>query len=744
MTMHWIDWAILGGLVSFVCIIAFITQKYTQSVADYLAGNRCAGKYLLGVADGIAGLGAVSIVARFELHYKAGFTGSWWDTMLLPIGLIVAITGWVQYRFRQTRAMTMAQFFELRYSRRFRIFAGITGFISGIFNFAVFPAVGGHFFQYYCGFPSIMVHLGPVEFDIVYAAIMFVLLFISASFTLMGGQIAVMVTDFFQGIFCNAFFMIVALYLLWHFNWSVIGEGVAMAPKDQSLINPMHTSGTDNFNITYFLIQAFGNVLCFMAWQGNQGYFGAAKSPHEARMGRMIGSLRIIPQNLPLVLIPVCAYVFLHHPSFAQSAAGAHSVLQRIADKNPQLASQLTVSVAMTHFLPIGILGGFAAVMFAAFVSTHDTYMHAWGSIFIQDVILPLRQILKGEETRLAPETHLRWLRYSVVGVTLFIFIFALFMVQRLDILMYFALTGTIYLGWAGTTIVGGLYWKYGNTRGAWAAGLIGLTFALFQWHFTYYYATWRSGLETWFPHIYHTLAAHWPGITGGETGNKCPVSPQILWFFTMIISGWCYILFSTGLKGLPHAIGGIVSGVILKKLLSFFFTISPDWTFFWYVFLSTVSYILLIAFLYRGEEGINMDKLLHQGKYARKDDPVVDPPRGLKIFTFSKEFRWDDKVIFVITYGYLLIFSSIFLVGTLVGLHGDLDDTFWLRFWRYYSMAMIGLGSFLTLWLTVGGLIDLKDLFYRLRTIKRDIRDDGSVIAHQNLDEVNGTETSE
>ena len=137
------------------------------------------------------------------MHYKAGFTAAWWDMMLLPIVVIVAATGWVQYRFRQTRAMTMAQFFEMRYSRSFRVYAGVMGCVSGIINFGIFPAVGGRFFQHYCGFPEYIVDFG-MRFDLVYAAIMAFLLAISLTFTFLGGQIAVMVTDFFQGIFVNA------------------------------------------------------------------------------------------------------------------------------------------------------------------------------------------------------------------------------------------------------------------------------------------------------------------------------------------------------------------------------------------------------------------------------------------------------------------------------------------------------------------------------------------------------------
>ena len=44
--------------------------------------------------------------------------------MTFPIILFVAISGWVIYRFRETRALTLAQFFEVRYSKKFRLFMG--------------------------------------------------------------------------------------------------------------------------------------------------------------------------------------------------------------------------------------------------------------------------------------------------------------------------------------------------------------------------------------------------------------------------------------------------------------------------------------------------------------------------------------------------------------------------------------------------------------------------------------------
>jgi len=687
MNMHLLDWSIVGALLAVICVMAARTKKYTQSVADFLAANRCAGKYLLGVADGIAGLGAVSIVAMFEMHYKAGFTAIWWGTLMNTVWLVVALTGWVQYRYRQTRALTMAQFFELRYSRRFRIFAGFLAFVSGTLNFGIFPAVGGRFFQYYCGLPRYTITLASFDVDLVYAAIMFVLLFISLAFTFIGGQIAVMVTDFVQGVFCNILLVVIAVYLLYAFNWSLLSEGMAAAPADASLVNPLKTTNTDNYNVWYFLIGVFGAFFGFMAWQGNQGYFGAAKSAHEARMGRVIAMLRAMIQALPLVLLPVCAFTFLHHSLSVDGAQRTNDILSTVA--NDQLRSQLTVTVALSQFLPIGIMGGFAAVMFAAFVSTHDTYLHAWGSIFIQDVVLPIRQTIRGDDKPLPPQAHIRWLRGSIIGVAVFIFLFALLFNQKQDILMFFALTGTIFLGWSGAAIVGGLYWKRGTTAGAWVAAILGIVLAIGGWYMTYFYASCKEVMESVAPSFWAGVLERWPDFGGGEAGDKCPINAQVLWFYTMLASAVAYIA---------------VSLFSAKK------------------------------------HAIDMDRLLHRGVYAVEADRPKDglPATGLAVFGMGKEFSVGDKILYFISYAYVLLSFGILLVGTLYALNYEVADSSWVTFWKCYGWFMLFFMTVLTVWLAIGGFRDLRELFVRLRTMERDFRDDGSVVGHRNLDELN------
>ncbi|MCX6935666.1 MAG: hypothetical protein NTZ01_05695 [Verrucomicrobia bacterium] len=151
--MHLVDWLLICVPLVLLLFVAIYTRKYMKGVADFLSGGRVAGRYLLAVAKGEQGVGAVVFVALFEMISKSGFIIIWWGWLSVPVTLIVGISGWVIYRFRETRALTLAQFFEIRYSKSFRVFTGFLGFAAGMANFGIIPIVGARFLTYFLGLP---------------------------------------------------------------------------------------------------------------------------------------------------------------------------------------------------------------------------------------------------------------------------------------------------------------------------------------------------------------------------------------------------------------------------------------------------------------------------------------------------------------------------------------------------------------------------------------------------------------
>jgi len=512
-TLSRLDWLIVLGVFGSLLFGVYRSNRLTRSVADFLAAGRSAGRYLVGVASGVAALGAITIVGNLEMNYVAGFSMAWWGLTTSVVVMLISLSGWVIYRFRQTRCLTLAEFFERRYSRRFRVFAGMVCFVSGIVNFGIFPAVTARFFIHYCGFPETLA-LGPVALP-VYPLVMITLLSAALLFVFSGGQVTVLVTDFLQGTFVNLAFLVICGWLLLAVvRWDQIFAALGAAPPDASLINPYKTSQVEDFNFWYFLIGVLGLIYGKMSWQGTQAYNSSASSAHEAKMGETIGMWKLAPQNLFLVFVPIVIYTVLHHPDFAAIAGGVEAELARI--DGDALRSQLRAPLVLAQILPHGMLGLFAAVMLAAAISTDDTYLHSWGSIFVQDVLLPLRGGKPLDQVQ-----HLRALRFAILGVAVFIFLFSLLFQQNQYIFLFFAITGAIFAGGSGAVIIGGLYWRRGTTAAAWAAMITG------------------AGLSV-------------GGIVAHQLDPDFPINGQEFWGLGMAASVLVYAVVSAAGRGRP------------------------------------------------------------------------------------------------------------------------------------------------------------------------------------------------
>lgn len=448
-----------------IIAVAIYTQRCMRSVAAYMAGERLAGRYLLGVARGELQAGAVVFVALFEVHRHSGFTTLWWSWANWPVGLIIAMLGFVYYRFRETRAMTLAQFFELRYGRSFRVFTGVLAFVAGILNFGIIPAVGARLMVHLLGLP-VYLQIGGFSLP-TNVALMALLLTLSVLITLSGGVITVMVTNCLEGIFAQATFVILMIVLAQQFEWRQIVETLTAAPPGQSLLNPMDSGGLKDFNVWFILMSTFFGVYGTMALQNSSSYNAAARTPHEAKMGILLARMPEIAKYAVISVLAVCALTWMTHPDFAGRAGALAASLQQI--DNPQVRQQMEVPVAIAEFLPVGILGLFCAAMVMGIFGGDSTHLHSWSSIFVQDVLVPLRQ------QPFSPSQHVRVLRWAVVGVAAFAFVFGSLFKQTEYVVMWFQLTTGIYVGGAGAAIIGGLYWRKGTAAGAWAAVISGM-----------------------------------------------------------------------------------------------------------------------------------------------------------------------------------------------------------------------------------------------------------------------------
>ena len=115
------DWLIVILPLLFLLGIAVYSKKYARGVADFMAAGRVAGRYIISVGDLTAGLSVISLVAGAEQAYQMGYGVGFWNKILAPIGVVLALTGFCTYRWRETRCLSRGQFIELRYGSRFSV-----------------------------------------------------------------------------------------------------------------------------------------------------------------------------------------------------------------------------------------------------------------------------------------------------------------------------------------------------------------------------------------------------------------------------------------------------------------------------------------------------------------------------------------------------------------------------------------------------------------------------------------------
>ncbi len=750
--MYWLDWIIIVIPLFIVLFIGLKSQKYVKGVADFLAAGRVAGRYVLSVAGGEAGLGLISIIAIVEMNYSSGFGVAFWSMMTAPITLLFALTGYQSYRFRETNSMTMGQFLELRYSRSFRIFAAVLQSVSGILNYAIFPAVGARFLIYFLDLP-IYINIFGWNFP-TFGLTMAFFLTLAVIIATMGGQITIMVTDCVMGILSYPMYLILVIYIIFKMPWfSEMYPTLLERPAGEDFLNPFDIHKFRDFNLFYVLVGICSSFFNRLSWSGAQGYNAAARSAHEQKMGGLLGTWRAGFSSMMVVFIALAAYVYMHHTKHVDNAndinkqlaiktaedilsknspAERDQVLNAIKTAKPRIAktvapekfverkvtnkefdnyhetgykeickidksqgqtfqtihNQMLVPLTMREMLPMGITGLFCAVMIFLMISTDTTYMHSWGSILVQDIFLPLYG------KAISPKVQLNLLRLAIAFVAIFAFIFSFYFAQLDYILMFFAITGAIWLGGSGICITFGLYWKRGTTAGAFAALLSGAILAV-------------GGIilqQTWADSIYPWLTEQELIVTASQ-------------FFEYASKPFC--------------------GLVDWSMRSNKFPINSQQWFFMTMLVANSLYI--IVSLCTCKTPFNMDRMLHRGIYSKDGKEIPKVSFSLKTIFLTMtgvnaEYTRGDKILAWSVFLYSFFFNFILcFVGILVwNIFDPWTDSWWgMRFFLLSIVVPGVIGVVSTVWFTIGGTIDLRALFRDLKSKEENALDDGRVIGN-------------
>lgn len=440
-----IDWVIVCVYMCIPLSIGLYLRKYISSSGDFIVAGRNLRLFLAVATLTGTELGLVTIMYSSEAGFIHGFSAFHIGVIEFVAVLAIGLTGFIIYKLRESRVMTIPEYYEKRYNQKVRVVGGIVLALGGILNMGLFLQAGARFMMGVTGVAN------PAMLKI-FMTIMLIMVLI---YTVAGGMVSLAINDFVQFIVLSLGLLIGSIFVFKEIGWTTLFTIPEGAPNAFTF-NPV--SKESGFGTLYVLFMVMLSVSAGALWQTATMRALAAKSPKVAKNLYACASLSFLMRKVIPMLWGIGAFIFIttKFPQlYEQFQAGGYS-------------SQYGMPIFISKIIPSGLLGIIAAGMFAAFMSTHDSYLLSWSSVITQDIISPLRGGL-GDKSRL------RINRITIVVIGFFLLIWGLWFEAPVSLWNYMAVTGSIYLSGAFTVIVAGLYWKKASSTGAMIALVLGL-----------------------------------------------------------------------------------------------------------------------------------------------------------------------------------------------------------------------------------------------------------------------------
>jgi len=431
------SWALDGSLIGLyllgVMAAGLAMRRYVGKVEHFLVAGREMDVYL-----GIASLaatefGVVTCMYTAENGFKYGFAGATPGLLQALAMLAVGLSGFCIKPLRDAGVMTIPELFEARFGPRVRQAAGIVIVLGGLLNMGVFLRMGGEFLVLGCG-------LDPDRLEIT----MTLLLLAVAAYTIVGGMLSVLVTDFIQFVVMSAGLLAVTFLLLGQVGWAGLVEAVSRQ-HGAGGFNPFLNAG---MGWPYVLFNALLNLAAVLTWQTCIARVLAARDSRTARRVYTGTSFFFACRFVVPGLWGIAALALL------APAAGADTL-----HAMPRLLAAV---------VPTGLMGVLVAAMLAADMSTDSSYMLTWASVIYNDILAPFRR------RACSDRQGLLWNRCIVGAIGVFLLFYGLWYPLQGDLWTYLGVTGTIYLASMSTLLVACCYWRGANARGAAAAIAVG------------------------------------------------------------------------------------------------------------------------------------------------------------------------------------------------------------------------------------------------------------------------------
>jgi solute:Na+ symporter, SSS family len=428
---HVVDWIIVAIYLAGTLAAGLYGKRYVSGLSEFLVAGRQLGTFI-GIATLAATeIGTITFMYYAELGYKTGFASFVNGLIAGLVMIFIGRTGFIIRKLRALGLMTIPEFFEVRYGRNLRVLTGILVAAGGVLNMGVFLKVEGTFLAIITG----------ISLDHLKATMTGILL-LELAYTVLGGMVSIVITDFLQFVALSLGTILITLYSIHVVGWE---------PMRSTVWNTMGSEGFNPFtNPSYGCAYIIFQVLLWTAvdtcWQTTAMRTFSTRDPETSKKVFSWTGFVYLGRGMMPMLWGIAALAML----------GAN------------VNSLEAMPLMLTRILPAGILGLVVSGMLAATMSVNSSYLLGWSSIIAQDIILPLRR------RPLNSRGQVLLNRVANVFVSLFVLFWGIWYTLPGPTYFYLNITASIFLAGGFAAVIGGLYWSRANTRGGYCAMITG------------------------------------------------------------------------------------------------------------------------------------------------------------------------------------------------------------------------------------------------------------------------------
>ena len=432
-----------GIIIIYLFSVFYIGLRYRDKSSDFstfMIADRKVG-LSLGVATMLGTeLGLITVMYNSQTGVLNHFSAFHIGLFAFIVTLAVGLTGIVVVKLRELEVKSIPEYYEIRFGKKVRILGAVLLVIGGILNMGLFLKVGAIFIQGIFGIDPSGATL-PI--------IMIILLIMVLVYTMLGGMISVIITDYIQFVVLSIGLITSVVICIMHFGWTnIFTQLEVLTNQSAAIYDPIQSRG--GFYITWQVVLGFVSAV---VWPTAITRALSLNSPDMVKKQYIWSSVSFLIRFMIPCFLGICAYI--HY-------GGA-------VDDN----TLIMMPRFLSEILPIGILGIMTAAMLAAFMSTHDSYLLCWSTIITNDIINPL------SGGNLSSEKKIKFSRIIIFILGVYILYWGLVYDGGDSIWSYLGITGAIYFTGAISVILFGIYWSKASSTGAIAALLGGLS-ALF------------------------------------------------------------------------------------------------------------------------------------------------------------------------------------------------------------------------------------------------------------------------